>query len=94
MLQVLLLLLLAKLQDHVCEGWPAWRWALLFAALTFLFGIKSGAGAALMGAAVSGLYAWGYFALLRRVSESVAIWLAVYLMGAVLPFVLAFGMAG
>ncbi|MBP8875432.1 MAG: hypothetical protein KBG52_03820 [Neisseria sp.] len=92
MLQVLLLLLLGKLQDTVMTHWPAWRWALLFAILVFLFGLGAGVGGAGIAALLSGLYSWAYFALLRRVSDHLMMWLAIYLAGALLPLVLAFQM--
>ncbi|MDO4879377.1 MAG: hypothetical protein Q3966_08840 [Neisseria sp.] len=36
------------------------------------------------------LYAWGYFALLRRVADSLMWWILVFFGGAVFPLFLAF----
>lgn len=86
MLQVLLLLAFGRLQETVYEDARAWQWAAAYAALTLLIGIATSPPAgALIGATVSGLYAWGYFALLRQVTDNLLLWLTVFIGGAVLP---------
>lgn len=71
MLQMLILLAFAKLQDIVyAENSRAWQWALAYGIVVFLFGIfSSSLVGALFGGVILGLYSWGYFALLRQVVD-------------------------
>ena len=75
MLGVLMLLLLGKLQDVVwTANSRAWYWACAYAAINLLFVLDSLSGAGiLVGGMVLFLYAWGYFALLRRLSDSLGL---------------------
>ena len=85
---MLILLAFAKMQDFAEDSY-AWQWALAFAVVTFLFGLFGGP---LIAAAIStviwGLYSWGYFALLRRLVDSLVLWLIVYIGGVILPWLL------
>ena len=62
---------------------PALYWALGFAVLAGLIAlVMSGTfsiKAAFTAFAVKGLLAWGYFALLRRFTDSLALWYMVFL---------------
>ena len=88
LLHLLILLTFAKLQDSA-ENSSAWQWALSFAGVTFLFVFFNGD---LMSAAITaafwGLYSWAYFALLRRLVDSLVLWLLVYIGGVILPWLL------
>lgn len=90
MLEILLLLACGKLQEHIYEETSrAWQWAVFYAAIILLPGLGNGLPAALIGAVVMGLYAWGYFALLRQVADNLLLWLLVFLGGALLPFLIS-----
>lgn len=95
MLTMLMLLAFGKLQELVYqEALSAWHWALAFAALNLalaLFG--SPLLPALIGAAVLGLYAWGYFALLRVTADSLVLWLLIFIGGALMPWLLLMRLA-
>ena len=96
---ILLLLLFGKLQDTLyTDTSQAWQWALAYALANVLFsavfGMADGIGALLMGVLLSFLYAWAYFAVLRRFSDQLVLWLAAYVIGALLPFVLAVAAIG
>lgn len=79
MLQIVLLMIAGKLQEG---GGPVWGWALLFAAVsTVVFGHYHP-----LAIAVTAGYACAYFWALRRVSDSLPMWFAVYLGGGLLPF--------
>lgn len=89
---ILLLLAFAKMQE-MASGSRAWQWALGYTL------VQAGLEVFLSGAVVSGMwlgslllfvYVWGYFALLRRVSDTVFLWLIVYIGGAFGPMGLAF----
>ena len=88
MLDVLLLLVLGKLQDVLGENSKPWQWALAYAAVTLVLSMGGDAVGALVSTVVLGLYSWGYFALLRRFTDNLAMWLLTLLGGAVFPFVL------
>ncbi|WP_082890691.1 hypothetical protein [Eikenella longinqua] len=88
LLHLLILLTFAKMQDF-SENSRAWQWALAFAGITFLFGLTDGnMAAALIAAAFWGLYSWGYLALLRRVTDSLILWLMVCIGGILLSWLL------
>lgn len=98
MLDLLLLLLFAKMQDHVYEEAPAWKWALACSAVIigkswFLKSAGMGAETTLVAVAIAFVmlffYAWGYFAILRQVGDSLLLWLLVFFGGAILPFLLS-----
>ena len=42
----------------------------------------------IIGGVITGLYAWGYFKLLRNLADNLMLWLLVFLAGPVFPFVL------
>lgn len=91
LLQMLILLAMAKLQEHVYEeSSRAWQWAAAYAAVVAVLSLLAGSSLAgtLIGAALWGLYAWGYFALLRQVTDQLLLWLLVMVGGAVLPLLL------
>ena len=96
MLDLLLLLFFAKMQDYVYKDAPAWKWAGACSAVIvgkswFLQSPGSGAitlAAALILFVILFFYTWGYFTLLRRVADSLILWISVFLGGAVLPFLL------
>lgn len=92
MIGALFLLLFGKLQDTAWAGNSrAWHWACAYAALNLLMSLGGLSGAGIViGGMMLFLYAWGYFALLRRLSDSLGLWLLTYLCGAALPLVFAF----
>ncbi|MCP1660293.1 hypothetical protein [Neisseria perflava] len=96
MLGILLLLVFGKLQESFfTENSRAWHWALAYTLLSGIWSAVFGiSGTLLLGLVSLFLYTWGYFALLRRVSDSLLLWLAVYLLGALLPFLLAVAAVG
>lgn len=98
MLDLLLLLLFAKMQDHVYEEAPAWKWALVCSAVIVSkswilklagMGAETTLVAAIITFAMLFFYAWGYFAVLRQVGDSLILWLLVFFGGAILPFLLS-----
>lgn len=96
MLTMLIMLFFAKIQDTYAEKASAAVWAAVCAVVSGLMMLVFGDGilAALIGAVFLWLYCWGYFALLRRVTENLLMWLPVYFGGVVLPLVLLVGLAG
>lgn len=98
MLDLLLLLLFAKMQDHVYEEAPAWKWAAVCSAVivgkswilkSAGIGAETTLVAVVMVLVMLFFYAWGYFAVLRQVSDSLLLWLLVFFGGAILPFLLS-----
>lgn len=92
MIEVLILLAFAKIQEAVNAG-KAWQWAAacsVFSVLwNLLFNQMPWLHIALL-ALVVFVYVWGYFTLLRRLSDSIALWLLAYIGGAFAPLLLAF----
>ena len=43
---------------------------------------------------IMGLYAWGYFKLLRNLADNLMLWLLVFMGGAVLPMLLGVALIG
>lgn len=80
-----ILLLVAKLQDFYAERSAVWQWALGCALLSSLLSFKDGILAFAVNVIVYGLYLWAYFALLRRYTDNLLIWVIIYLCGALLP---------
>lgn len=79
MLQIAIMMIFGKIQEN---GGPAWGWALAFTGISALvFGAYQP-----LALVITAAYSWGYFLLLRRVSDSVGVWIAVFLLGALLPF--------
>lgn len=91
MFGMVLLLLFGRLQE-LSDG-AAWKWAAAYAVLSGL-PFLGGGSAVLLSAAVGGLYAWGYFALLRRVADRLLLWLPLYLGGALLPLLISVAAVG
>lgn len=92
MLDILILLFFGKMQDQFADNSSTWQWAAAYAVIQAVAAAATGTplAAAVIGAAILFLYAWGYFALLRRLTDSIVLWLAVLLIGALAPLLLAF----
>ncbi len=90
MTTTLLLLLFGKLQENLCPQAPALLWAVLFGVLLFVVGWAAGSFLSLFALAVLMFYGWGYFSALRRYRPRFAVWLAVYIIGAAVPFMLIY----
>lgn len=92
MMGSLLLLIFGKLQDQFAGNSAAWQWAAAFALINALTGAILGMPitAAAVTAGILFLYAWGYFALLRRFTDQLLIWLTILFAGALLPLLLNF----
>lgn len=90
MLEMLILLLFAKLQEYYETQTSAWQWAIAYAFTHLILNLLTGDNitVALINSLILGLYAWGYFLLLRRVSNHLILWLSVYIAGAILPLLL------
>ena len=96
MLPMLLMLFFGKMQDHVYqENSRSWQWAACYAGVLLLVVPVTGGGldAALASTLVLGLYAWGYFALLRYFADSLLMWLLVYAGGVVMPILFLMNLA-
>lgn len=94
MLPLIILLFMAYAQDNYGSQ-PAYVWAGGFALVNLVLALlsKSGLVGGVISAVILGLYAWGYFALLRRFSDQTALWLMLCLGGLVLPVILTFSLA-
>ncbi len=88
MLGIFLMMLFGKLQDHVGNNLRAWHWALMYTALSALPMLLLGGEFDVLALLLAGVYAWGYFALLQRVADTLTLWLAVYLLMPLLPLLL------
>lgn len=89
MLILLILLALAYAQDSYGANQPAYVWALVFAIINFIFGVMGGhLFASFVSAVILGLYAWGYFVVLRRFSDNTLLWLVICVLGLILPVLL------
>lgn len=92
MIEVLILLAFAKIQEAANTG-KAWQSAAAYSVFSvlwnLLFNQMPWLHIALL-ALVVFVYVWGYFALLRRLSDSIPLWLLVYIGGAFAPLLLAF----
>lgn len=92
MIEVLILLAFAKIQEAVNAG-KAWQWAAAYSVFSVLWNLLFNQMPWLhiaLFALVVFVYVWGYFALLRRLSDSIALWLLAYIGGAFAPLLLAF----
>jgi len=56
--------------------------------------VKIGAVPEIIGSAIVGLYAWGYFGLLRNLADNLMLWLLAFLVGSALPLVLRLVLIG
>ena len=88
MFGALILLIFGKLQDTFQETSRTWQWALAYGLVIFLLSGGASLLALIIGSAIVGLYAWGYFGLLRNLADNLMLWLLVFLAGPVFPFVL------
>ena len=86
----LILLIFGKLQDTFQETSRTWQWALAYGLVIFLLSGGAPLLALIIGSAIVGLYAWGYFGLLRNLM----LWLLVFLVGSALPLVLRLVLIG
>ena len=85
MFLILLLLVFAYAQDD--SNKPTYLWATGFGAIQFAFMMASGVGivwTALITAPLT-MYVWGYFVLLRHVSDNTVLWLLVCVAGILVP---------
>ena len=88
MFDALILLIFGKLQDTFQETSRTWQWALAYGVIAFLLGGGTSLLGMIIGGVITGLYAWGYFELLRNLADNLMLWLLVFLAGPVFPFVL------
>lgn len=94
MFPLIVLLFMAYAQDNYGSQ-PAYVWAGGFAFINLVLTLMSGGGlvGGVLSAVILGLYAWGYFALLRRFSDQTALWLMICAGGLVLPIIFTFALA-
>ncbi len=90
----LILLIFGKLQDTFQETSRTWQWALAYGLVIFLLSGGASLLALIIGSAIVGLYAWGYFGLLRNLADNLMLWLLVFLAGPVFPIVLMLALVG
>ena len=90
----LILLIFGKLQDTFQETSRTWQWALAYGLVLFLLSGGAPLLALIIGSAIVGLYAWGYFGLLRNLADNLMLWLLVFLVGSALPLVLRLVLIG
>jgi hypothetical protein len=90
----LILLIFGKLQDTFQETSRTWQWALAYGVIAFLLGGGTSLLGMIIGGVITGLYAWGYFKLLRNLADNLMLWLLVFLVGAVLPMLLGEALIG
>lgn len=94
MFGALILLIFGKLQDTFQETSRTWQWALAYGVIAFLLGGGTSLLGMIIGGVITGLYAWGYFKLLRNLADNLMLWLLVFLVGAVLPMLLGVALIG
>ena len=90
----LILLIFGKLQDTFQETSRTWQWALAYGLVIFLLSGGAPLLALIIGSAIVGLYAWGYFGLLRNLADNLMLWLLVFLAGPVFPIMLMLALVG
>lgn len=90
MLQLLMLLGFAYAQDSYGQAYPAYVWAIIFGVASSLLSLVTGSPflAVVIGGVMLTLYAWGYFAILRRFSDNTILWLMICIGGLIFPFLL------
>ncbi len=93
MMSILLLIAFAYGLDTLGKNYPAYGWAIAFGVahlgLMLMLGVPFLGG--LIGSILAMLYAWGYFAVLRRFGDNTLLWFCLLIGGAlmiVLPSVL------
>ena len=94
MLDALILLIFGKLQDTFQETSRTWQWALTYGVIVFLLSVGASLPAMIAAGVIMGLYAWGYFKLLRHLADNLMLWLLVFMGGAVLPMLLGVALIG
>ena len=70
MLDALILLIFGKLQDTFQETSRTWQWALTYGVIVFLLSVGASLPAMIAAGVIMGLYAWGYFKLLRNLADN------------------------
>ena len=90
----LILLIFGKLQDTFQETSRTWQWALTYGVIVFLLSVGASLPAMIAAGVIMGLYAWGYFKLLRNLADNLMLWLLVFLVGSALPLVLRLVLIG
>ena len=90
----LILLIFGKLQDTFQETSRTWQWALAYGVIAFLLSGGASLLGMIIGGVITGLYAWGYFKLLRNLADNLMLWLLVFMGGAVLPMLLGVALIG
>lgn len=93
MFPLIILLFMAYAQDKY-DSQPAYVWAGGFALIMLASSLMGGGGlvGGVVSAVILGVYAWGYFAVLRRFSDQTALWLLLCVGGLVLPIILTFAL--
>ncbi|WP_325313734.1 hypothetical protein [Kingella oralis] len=94
MFGALILLIFGKLQDTFQETSRTWQWALTYGVIVFLLSVGASLPAMIAAGVIMGLYAWGYFKLLRNLADNLMLWLLVFMGGAVLPMLLGVALIG
>lgn len=92
MLMLLILLSFAYVQDNFGQKLPAYFWAIVFSIVNMgavvVFG--NDLPTAVFSSLILGVYAWGYFVVLRRFGEKVIWWVAICILGLLFPIALPF----
>ena len=94
MLDALILLIFGRLQDTFQETLRTWQWALTYGVIVYLLSVGASLPATSAAGVIMGLYAWGYFKLLRNLADNLMLWLLVFMGGAVLPMLLGVALIG
>lgn len=84
MLSILLLLAFAYGLDTLGKDYPAYGWAIAFGVVHLVLALVFGGSflASVIGTVLAVLYAWGYFALLRRFGDNPLLWFILLIVGA------------
>lgn len=89
MILLLILLIIANLQDSIGKQYPVYAWAIIFAVINIVFLMMSGDTMlnAIFMAFLMGCYAWSYFKALRIFGNHPTAWISICGVGALLPMV-------
>lgn len=92
MLILLILLAFAYIQDNFGQKFPAYFWAIVFSIVNMgavmVFG--NDLPTAIFSSVILGIYAWGYFVVLRRFGDNIMIWVILCALGLLFPIALPF----
>lgn len=92
MLILLILLAFAYIQDNFGQKFPAYFWAIVFSIVNMgavmVFG--NDLPTAVFSSLILGIYAWGYFAILRRFGDNTMLWVILCALGLLFPIALPF----